>query len=229
MHQQMMQGEGGMGHGMARWDARRHGQAWRMHGQQSGAAGTPTMPGQDAFGTIQEVVEILQADPATDWSKVEYRRVARASDRHERGDAERRGQRAHDRQRHRDRGHRRRPHAGGDQAHGAGACPASSPRSAGTPRREDLPNGVKLTVMATDAAAAGQAQGARLHGHHGAGRPSSAASPHDGERRNATLSARRSALAAYAPPNLARSCGAAKSSCGPTGTMPVGFTWRWLP
>ena len=24
--------------------------------------------------------------------------------------------------------------------------------------------------------------------------------------------------------NLARSCGAAKSSCGPTGTMPVGFT-----
>ena len=30
-------------------------------------------------------------------------------------------------------------------------------------------------------------------------------------------------------PNRARSCGAAKSSCGPTGTMPVGFTWRWLP
>ena len=29
-----------------------------------------TMPGQDAFGTIQEVVQILQADPATDWSKV---------------------------------------------------------------------------------------------------------------------------------------------------------------
>jgi hypothetical protein len=30
-------------------------------------------------------------------------------------------------------------------------------------------------------------------------------------------------------PNRALSCGAAKSSCGPTGTMPVGFTWRWLP
>ena len=29
-------------------------------------------------------------------------------------------------------------------------------------------------------------------------------------------------------PNLPRSCGAAKSSCGPTGTMPVGFTRRWL-
>ena len=28
------------------------------------------MPGQDAFGTIQEIVQILEADPATDWSKV---------------------------------------------------------------------------------------------------------------------------------------------------------------
>lgn len=30
----------------------------------------PTMPGQDAFGAIQEIVRILEADPATDWSKV---------------------------------------------------------------------------------------------------------------------------------------------------------------
>jgi len=51
MHQQMMQGQAG------------------MHGQ-FGAAGAPTMPGQDAFGTIQEIVQMLQADPATDWSKV---------------------------------------------------------------------------------------------------------------------------------------------------------------
>ena len=28
------------------------------------------MPGQDAFGTIQEVVQMLENDPATDWSKV---------------------------------------------------------------------------------------------------------------------------------------------------------------
>jgi hypothetical protein len=36
-------------------------------------AGTtiPTMPGQDAFGAIQEVVRILEADPKTDWSKVD--------------------------------------------------------------------------------------------------------------------------------------------------------------
>ncbi|HUZ71581.1 MAG TPA: hypothetical protein VMU87_01235 [Stellaceae bacterium] len=30
----------------------------------------PTMPGQDAFGAIQEIVRILEADPSTDWSKV---------------------------------------------------------------------------------------------------------------------------------------------------------------
>ena len=28
------------------------------------------MPGQDAFGAIQEIVRILAADPTTDWSKV---------------------------------------------------------------------------------------------------------------------------------------------------------------
>ena len=28
------------------------------------------MPGQDAFGAIQEIVRILEADPKTDWSKI---------------------------------------------------------------------------------------------------------------------------------------------------------------
>jgi len=57
MHQQMMQ-RGGMGnHSM-------------MHGAQAGATSTPTMPGQDAFGAIQEVVQLLQADAKTDWAKV---------------------------------------------------------------------------------------------------------------------------------------------------------------
>ncbi len=41
-----------------------------MHGaHHAGAA--PTLPGQDAFGTIQEIVRILEADPKTDWSKVD--------------------------------------------------------------------------------------------------------------------------------------------------------------
>lgn len=35
------------------------------------AAGQPTSPGQDAFGAIQEIVRILEADPKTDWSSVD--------------------------------------------------------------------------------------------------------------------------------------------------------------
>jgi hypothetical protein len=31
----------------------------------------PTMAGQDAFGAIQEIVRILEADPKSDWSKVD--------------------------------------------------------------------------------------------------------------------------------------------------------------
>jgi hypothetical protein len=37
------------------------------------ASGVPAMPGQEAFGTIQEVVRILEADPTTDWSKVDIK------------------------------------------------------------------------------------------------------------------------------------------------------------
>jgi hypothetical protein len=35
------------------------------------ASATPAMSGQDAFGTIQEIVRKLEADPKTDWSKVD--------------------------------------------------------------------------------------------------------------------------------------------------------------
>jgi hypothetical protein len=44
----------------------------QMHGPEPGqtANTTPTMPGQDAFGAVQEIVRILEADPKTDWSKV---------------------------------------------------------------------------------------------------------------------------------------------------------------
>ncbi len=41
------------------------------HGAGQPHAAVPTLPGQDAFGAIQEVVRILEADPATDWSKVD--------------------------------------------------------------------------------------------------------------------------------------------------------------
>ena len=55
MHQQMMPGSGMHGPGMHR---------------QFATPGEPSMAGQDAFGAIQEIVQMLQADPATDWSKV---------------------------------------------------------------------------------------------------------------------------------------------------------------
>src|SRR5512136_560845 len=47
------------------------------HGHFMGQAtgGAPTLPGQDAFGAIQEIVRILEADPATDWSKVNLERL----------------------------------------------------------------------------------------------------------------------------------------------------------
>ena len=48
-------------------------QMMQMHGQGAGQMGVsePTMPGQDAFGTVQEIVRILEADPRTDWSKID--------------------------------------------------------------------------------------------------------------------------------------------------------------
>ncbi len=51
-----------------------------MHSAMDHGAGTtmpaaparlPTMPGQEVFGTIQEIVALLEADPKTDWSKVD--------------------------------------------------------------------------------------------------------------------------------------------------------------
>jgi hypothetical protein len=60
MHSQMMQGQGGMHGGMGM-----HGMGGQggMHGEQSAATGAPTMPGQDAFGTIQEIVQFYNPIP----------------------------------------------------------------------------------------------------------------------------------------------------------------------
>ena len=46
-----------------------------QHGHTMGQAASPTLPGQDAFGAIQEIVRILEADPATDWGKVNLERL----------------------------------------------------------------------------------------------------------------------------------------------------------
>jgi hypothetical protein len=42
---------------------------------QNPAGGAPAMPGQDTFGAIAEIVRILGADPATDWTKVDVERL----------------------------------------------------------------------------------------------------------------------------------------------------------
>ena len=70
MHSQMMRGQGGMHSGANGGMGMHGGMGGGMHARQSDVTGTPTMPGQDAFGAIQEVVQILQSDPKTDWSKV---------------------------------------------------------------------------------------------------------------------------------------------------------------
>jgi hypothetical protein len=41
-----------------------------MHGAHMPGTAEPQLPGQDAFGALQEIVAILEADPKTDWSKV---------------------------------------------------------------------------------------------------------------------------------------------------------------
>jgi hypothetical protein len=46
-----------------------------MQAMRGMAQGTPALPGQDAFGAIAEVVRILDADPNTDWSKVDLERL----------------------------------------------------------------------------------------------------------------------------------------------------------
>jgi hypothetical protein len=67
MHARMMQMmQGGIMPGGMRGESDHHG----MMGMHGGLNGQRTMPGQDAFGAIQEVVQILESDPTTDWSKV---------------------------------------------------------------------------------------------------------------------------------------------------------------
>jgi hypothetical protein len=60
-----------MGPGQMQEMMRQHQGMMGGHGGMHGAFTTPTLPGQDAFGAIQEIVRILDADPKTNWSKVD--------------------------------------------------------------------------------------------------------------------------------------------------------------
>ena len=65
MDQEMQGGMQGM-HGGMQGGRNPH----AMMRQRGAMSGQPAVAGQDAFGIIQEVVQILEADPNTDWSKV---------------------------------------------------------------------------------------------------------------------------------------------------------------
>ena len=56
------------GHDPAMMGQMMHGGA--MHGGAMQGMAVPTEPGQSAFAAIQEIVAILEADPKTDWSRV---------------------------------------------------------------------------------------------------------------------------------------------------------------
>ena len=63
-----MAGSGGEAHGMTMPNVMMHGQP--MDHRARGVSAAPSEPGQSAFAAIQEIVGILNADPKTDWSKV---------------------------------------------------------------------------------------------------------------------------------------------------------------
>ena len=68
-HGQMPHGQmpqGGMPHG---------GMSQGMHEMHHPSGGGAMQPGQGAFGAMAEVVRALEADPATDWSKVDMERL----------------------------------------------------------------------------------------------------------------------------------------------------------
>jgi hypothetical protein len=56
--------------GLAFVDQPLSGEDHEMHHQIAPSTSVPQAAGQDAFGAIQEIVQILEADPNTDWSKV---------------------------------------------------------------------------------------------------------------------------------------------------------------
>ena len=63
------------GHQMDHQHQMGHHQQMHGHGMGGPATDGPTMPGQDAFGAIAEVVRLLEADPSTDWSTVDLERL----------------------------------------------------------------------------------------------------------------------------------------------------------
>ena len=153
-----------------------------MHGHALWPAGRADTAGTDAFGAIQEVVQALEADPATDWSKVNIAALREhLIDMNEvtlHANAETQATR----HRRHDFGDRRRPHPCAIKR----MVPAhvAELRALGwTAATEDLPNGVKLTVASADPTQRTKLKALGFLGMMVQGGAPPAASSGDGERR----------------------------------------------
>ena len=169
---QMMRGQHGMEGGMG------------PHGMMMGseASGQPVMPGQEAFGTIQEIVRILEADPATDWSKVNISAL-----REHLIDMDEVTMRAAAAERALDNGVEITVTGEGRTLEAIKRMvPAHAQRAKPTRLERQNRRGVERRQAYRHQhrrQAGDEAPGARLHGDHGAGIASSAAPSHDGKER----------------------------------------------
>jgi hypothetical protein len=109
--QQMMEsGQHSMGPGQMQHQRQRM-MPMGAHGGMHEASTAPTLPGQDAFGAIQEVVRILESDPKTDWSKVDLEALRQHLIDMNEVTLKGRGRTKADRRRFENHGHRQRAHA----------------------------------------------------------------------------------------------------------------------
>jgi hypothetical protein len=67
----LAQGMNGTTHQHGQGQMMNHTQMMQHGSMQHGIGNAPVQPGQAAFAAIQEIVQILEADPATNWSKVD--------------------------------------------------------------------------------------------------------------------------------------------------------------
>src|SRR5690242_18074884 len=68
-------GTAGLAHGVLAQSPPADVHSQHMRSTRGIAVAGPTLPGQDAFGALAEIVQILEADPGTDWSRVDLERL----------------------------------------------------------------------------------------------------------------------------------------------------------
>ena len=150
------------------------------------ATGQPVMPGQEAFGTIQEIVRMLEADPKTDWSKVNISAL-----REHLIDMDEVTMRASATQRSLDNGIEIAVTGEGRTLDGIKRMVPTHVHELSqlgwNAKTEDLSNGGEANGHQHRCQGNHKAQGSRLYGHHGAGGASSTTPPHDGEERVQSL------------------------------------------